>query len=232
MVRRNATLSFCTATLQNPLHRRRRELSYPIPASTASPKLALTMKREISVCMLLLLSVVDSTYWDRPYIAPKKFSARAPPATLDQETWPQEMMNNTVFEVHPINRLRLDNIPVNATTHKAKPSVFTDSIPNDHAPEVLLAHDQRANAILVPEQVPDLTSAIVMIVDPQFNATTFTLAGASATSWSNGRSFINSGSSDSFIHQRTFTQVVPTSTVDASYIRSTATRSYNSFGSQ
>lgn len=181
--------------------------------------------------MLLLLPVVDSTYWDRPYIAPKKFSARAPPATLDQETWSQGMMN-TDFEVHPINRLRLDNIPVNATTHKAKPSVFTDSIPNDHAPEVLLAHDQRANAILVLEQVPDLTSAIVMIVDPQFNATTFTLAGASATSWSNGRSFINSGLSDSLIHQRTFHQVVTTSTVDASYIRSTAIRSYNNFGFQ
>lgn len=48
-----------------------------------------------------------------------------------------------------------------------------DSLPDDHAPEVLLAHDQCLTAHVVPEQGLDLISSVVTI-----NDTTFTLSDA------------------------------------------------------
>lgn len=70
--------------------------------------------------------------------------------------------------------------------------MFTDSVPDDHAPETMLAHDQRVNATLVSEQGPDLIS-VIMMDDPNLMTLLSLIVGVSATSWSNGRSLIDSG---------------------------------------
>ena len=45
--------------------------------------------------------------------------------------------DDTVFEIDPITHVRLNKPCLNSTTHPAQLSVFTDSVPDDHAPEVL-----------------------------------------------------------------------------------------------
>ena len=49
--------------------------------------------------------------------------------------------NVTVFEVDPVTRLRLDKIPLNTATLTDQLWGFNDSVLDDHATEVLLAHD-------------------------------------------------------------------------------------------
>ena len=52
---------------------------------------------------------------------------------------PRDNTGDTVFEVDPVTHLRLDTDPPSANTQTATLSAFTDSVPDDHAPEVLLA---------------------------------------------------------------------------------------------
>ena len=58
---------------------------------------------------------------------------------------------DTVFEVDPVAHLRLDTDPPSANSQTATLSAFTNSVPDDHAPEVLLAQEQRTDAPLIPE---------------------------------------------------------------------------------
>ena len=67
--------------------------------------------------------------------------------------------DDTVFEVDPITHVCLNRSPLNTTTHLAQLSAFTDSVPDDHAPEVLLAYAQHATAPLLPEQSPTWSAA-------------------------------------------------------------------------
>ena len=76
--------------------------------------------------------------------------------------------DDTVFEVDPITHVRLNRSPSNTGTHLAQLSAFTDSVPDDHAPEVLLAYAQRPTAPLLPEQGPDLVSGVVTMDDATF----------------------------------------------------------------
>ena len=47
-------------------------------------------------------------------------------------------IDDTVFEVDPITHVRLDRSPLSTPTHHvAQLSALTDSVPDDHAPEVL-----------------------------------------------------------------------------------------------
>ena len=62
---------------------------------------------------------------------------------------PRDATGDTVFEVDPITHLRLDTTPLPANAQTAVLSAFTDSVPDDHAPEVLLAHEQRDDAPLI-----------------------------------------------------------------------------------
>lgn len=55
-------------------------------------------------------------------------------------------------------------------THVAQDSVFTNSIPDDQAPEALLTHNQRFDAPLVPKQCPNLISGAVTMNSATFTA--------------------------------------------------------------
>ena len=81
---------------------------------------------------------------------------------------PRDDTGDTVFEVDPITHLCLDTTPLPANAQMAVLSAFTDSVPDDHAPEVLLAHEQRDDAPLMPEQGPDLIGGIVTMDDATF----------------------------------------------------------------
>ena len=87
-----------------------------------------------------------------------------------------------VFEVDPITHLRLDTTPLPANAQTAVLSAVTDSVPDDHAPEVLLAHEQRDDAPLMPEQGPDLIGCIVTMDDATFTTLLTLHSGVSATS--------------------------------------------------
>lgn len=73
--------------------------------------------------------------------------------------------DDTVFKVDPITRFCLDKFPTDAPTQVAQFSVFTDSVPADHAYKVLLAYSPRVTAPLGPEQGPDLVSDILTMDD-------------------------------------------------------------------
>ena len=95
---------------------------------------------------------------------------------------PRDVTGDTVFEVDPITHLRLDTTPLPANAQTAALSAFTDSVPDDHAPEVLLAHEQRDDASLMPEQGPDLIGGIVTMDDATFTTLLTLHIGVSATS--------------------------------------------------
>ena len=56
-----------------------------------------------------------------------------------------------VFEVNPVTHLRLVTNPLPANTQSVMLFAFTASVPDDHAPEVLLAQEQHIDAPLIPE---------------------------------------------------------------------------------
>ena len=81
---------------------------------------------------------------------------------------PRDVTGDTVFEVDPATHLRLDTEPPSANTQTATLSAFTDSVPDDHAPEVLLAQEQCIDAPLISEQGPDLIGGVVTMEDATF----------------------------------------------------------------
>ena len=105
---------------------------------------------------------------------------------------PRDVTGDTVFEVDPITHLRLDTTPVPANAQTAALSAFTDSVPDDHAPEVLLAHEQRDDAPLMPEQGPDLIGGIVTMDDATFTTLLTLHSGVSATSRFDCRAILDS----------------------------------------
>ena len=139
---------------------------------------------------------------------------------------------DTVFEVDPVTHLRLVTNPLPANTHSAMLFAFTASVPDDHAPEVLLAQEQRIDAPLVPEQGPDLIGGVVTMDDATFTTLLSLHSGVSATSRFNCRALLDTGSPQSFIHQGAFDQMVALGAADASCIRSTTPRTWSGFGSR
>ena len=132
-----------------------------------------------------------------------------------------DVADDTVFEVDPITHLRLDTTPLPAIAQTAVLSAFTESVPDDHAPEVLLAQEQRAVAQFLPEQGPDLIGGIVTLDDATF--TTFSISLPRP---------IRHGIAQSFIHQGEFDQMIVMGAADASCIRSTTPKTWSGFGSQ
>ena len=145
---------------------------------------------------------------------------------------PRDDTGDTVFEVDPITPLRFDTDPPSANTQTASLSAFTDLVPDDHAPEVLLAQEQRIAAPLIPEQGPDLISGVVTMDDATFTILLSLHRGVSATSRFNCRALLDTGSPQSFIHQGVFDQMVATGAADASCVRSTTPRTWSDFGPQ
>ena len=94
------------------------------------------------------------------------YSARRP--RTGNPAPPPVATGDTVFEVDTITHLRLDTTPLPANAQTAALSAFTESVPDYHAPEVLLAQEQRADAPLMPEQGPDLIGGIVTMDDATF----------------------------------------------------------------
>ena len=131
-------------------------------------------------------------------------------ASWDEDT------NNTVFDIDPITHVRLDRSSFNTASHSAQLSAFTDSVPDDHAPEVLLAYAQRVTAPPIPEQGPDLVSAVVTKDDATFTTLHSLSSGAPATSSFNCLALIDTGWPQSFIHQGAFDQMVATGTTESS----------------
>ena len=145
---------------------------------------------------------------------------------------PRDDTVDTVFEVDPVTDLRLDTDPPSANTQSATLSAFTDSVPDDHAPEVLLAQEQRIDAPLIPEQGPDLISGVVTMDDVTFTTLLSLHSGVSTTSRFNCRALLDTGSLQSFIHQGAFDKMVAAGAADASCVRSITPRTWSGFGSR
>ena len=105
-----------------------------------------------------------------------------PPPNPTPETPVPCAAGDTVFEVDPVTHLRLETDPLPANTQSAMLFAHTGSVPDDHAPEVLLAQEQRSDAPLIPEQGPDLIGGIVTIDDATFTTLLSLHSGVSATS--------------------------------------------------
>ena len=105
---------------------------------------------------------------------------------------PRDVTGDTVFEVDPITHLRLDTTLLPANAQTAAPSTSTDSVPDDHASEVLLAHEQRDDAPLMPEQGPDLIGGIITMDDVTFTTLLTLHSGVSATSRFDCRAILDS----------------------------------------
>ena len=112
---------------------------------------------------------------------------------------PRGDIGDTVFEVDPVTHLRLDTDTPSANTQTATLSAFTDSVPDDHAPEVLLAQDQRIDAPLIPEQGPDMIGGLVTMDEATFTTLLSLNSGVSTTSRFNCRALLDTGSLQSFI---------------------------------
>ena len=155
------------------------------------------------------------------------------PDSLPSETAsPANHPSDTVFEVDPITRNRLNTASVAEDPHNAIISALIDSVPNDHAPEVLLTNATLTDKALTSEQGPDLISGVVTIDDVTFTTLPALTSGASATSPFPCHALLDTGSPQSFIHQGAFEQMVATSAADESYVRSATPRSWSGFGSQ
>ena len=143
---------------------------------------------------------------------------------------PRDDTRDTVFEVDPVTHLRLDTDPPSANTQMVALSAFTYSVPDDHAPEVLLAQEPRMDAPLIPKQGPDLISGVVTMDDAKFTTLLSLHSGVSTTPRFNCRALLDTGSTQSFIHQEVFDQMVVTGAADASCVRSTTPRTWSGFG--
>ena len=98
-----------------------------------------------------------------------------------------------VFGVDPVTHLRLDTDPPSANIQTATLSAFTDSVPDDHAPEVLLAQEQRIDAPLKAEQGPDLIGGVVTMDDTTFTTLLSLHSGVSTMSRFNCRALLDTG---------------------------------------
>ena len=138
---------------------------------------------------------------------------------------------DTVFEVDPITRIRLNMAPVTEPPHNAIISALMDSVPDYHAPEVSLTNTARTDGPFISEQGPNFISFVVTMDDATFTTLPSLTSGALATSQFPCRAFLDTSSPQSFIHQGAFEQMVATGAADESYVRSTSPRSRSGFGS-
>ena len=119
-------------------------------------------------------------------------STTAPDNPAPETPVPRDVTGDTVFDVDPITHLRLDTTPLPANARTAVLSAFTDSVPDDHVPEVLLAHEQRDDAPLTPEQGPDMIGGIVTMDDATFTTLLTLHSGVFATSRFDCRAILDS----------------------------------------
>ena len=145
---------------------------------------------------------------------------------------PRDDTGDTVFEVDPVTHLRLDTDRPCAGPQMTALSAYTCPVPDDHTPEILLAHGQRIDAPIIPEQGPELISGVVTMDDATFTTLLSLHCGVSTTSRFNCRALLDAESPQSFIHRGAFDQMVATGAADASCVRSTTPKTWSGFGSQ
>ena len=158
---------------------------------------------------------------------PQKIDSLPPDTTA-----PMDHPSDTVFEVDPTTRIYLNTASITEHHHNAILSAFMGSVPDDHAPGVLLTNTTRTDKPFISEQGPDLISGIVAMDNVTFTTLPSLTSGAFATSQLRCRALLDTGSPQSFIYQGSFEQMVVTVAADESYARSTTPRSWSGFGSQ
>ena len=144
-------------------------------------------------------------------------------------TSPIDHPGDTVFEVDPITRIRLNKAPVTELPHNAILSAFMDSVPEDREPEFLLTNTTRTDESFISEQGPDLISGVVTMDDATFTTLPSLTSGAFAAHQFPCRALLDTGSPQSFTHQGAFEQMAATGATDDSYVRSTTPRSWSGF---
>ena len=235
----NVDTSHYTATLQNSPKTRKCTLPLYKPATAASPKQVPTMWG-IGLSAHVPRASSPDSWCGQNLLGQALENAReilrrditVPPPNPTPETPVPCAAGDTVFEVDPVTHLRFETDPLPANTQSAMLFAHTGSVPDDHAPEVLLAHEQRSDAPLIPEQGPDLIGGIVTMDDATFTTLLSLHSGVSATSRFNCRALLDTGSPQSFIHQGAFDQMVALGAADASCVRSTTPRTWSGFGSR
>ena len=145
---------------------------------------------------------------------------------------PLNQPGDTVFEIDPTTRTRLNTVSITEYPHNTIISAFMDSAPDDHKPAVLLTNVTRGEQSLLSDQGPDLIGGVVTMDEVTFTTLPPLTSGTSATSQFLCRALLNTGSPQSFIHQGAFEQMVATGAADEPYVRSTPPRSWSGFGSQ
>ena len=155
--------------------------------------------------------------------------SNSPPADIAR---PLNHPSDTVFEVDPTTRTRLNTASITEHPHNAILSAFMDSAPDDRAPEVLLTNATRGGKPFISEQGPDLISVVVTMDDVTFMTLSSLTSGASATSHFRCHALLDAGFPQSFLHQSAFEQMVTTGAPAESYVRSIPPRSWSGFGSQ
>ena len=140
--------------------------------------------------------------------------------------------SDSVFGTDPVTHIRLDTAPSTAHTHMTTLSIFVDSVPDEYIFKELLAHTNRVNEPLMPEQGPDLTSGVIAMDGVTLKALALLSSGAFATSRFRCRALLDLGSPQSLIYQGAFGQMVTIGAADESYVRSTAPRLWSGFGSR
>ena len=113
---------------------------------------------------------------------------------------PRDDTGDTVFEVDPVTHLRLDTEPPSVNTQIATLSALTDSVPDDLAPEVPLAQEQRIGTPLILEQGPDLISGVVTMDDATLTPLLSLHSGVFTTSRFNCCALLDTGSPQPIIH--------------------------------
>ena len=126
------------------------------------------------------------------------------PVSIDRTT-----SSNTVFEVDPVNHIRLNTPPIPTYAHTATLSAFTDSVPDDYVLEILLAHPKLVDAALLPEKDPNLITGVVTIDDATFTALLSLVSGVSAMSRFNCRALVDTRSPQKCIHKGALDPMVP-----------------------
>ena len=103
----------------------------------------------------------------RDLIAEETLALPSEPAPLDPQTFLHHT-HDTVFEVDPATHLRLGTTSTPNGAHTATLSGLLNSVPDAHAPEVLLTHSDREYAFSLPEQGPDLSDGVATMDNATF----------------------------------------------------------------
>ena len=106
---------------------------------------------------------------------------------------PLNQPGDTVFEIDPTTRTRLNTVSITEYSQNTILSVFLNSAPDDHTPEVLLTNVTRGDQSLMPEQGPDLIGGVVTMDDVTFTTSPSLSSGASTTSRFRCRALLDTG---------------------------------------